>query len=99
VYDSSTPAGSRKGLYFTGTATEETEPERISRAFKLLIVRANLNLERSALDYLYSSPRRIYRFQADETWVSGDRVPAGNNQLVDTKILIQLSSLINFFDT
>ncbi len=99
VYDSSAPAGSGKGLYFTGTATEETEPERISRAFKLLIVRANLNLERSALDYLYSSPRRIYRFQADETWVSGDRVPAGNNQLVDTKILIQLSSLINFFDT
>lgn len=92
IFDSTAPAGTGSGLYFSGTATEETEPERINKAFKLLAHRAEKNLERTAADYQGSSPRRIYRFVPDSTWVSGERVPAGN-QLVDTKIPIQLVQL------
>lgn len=92
IFDSTAPAGTGSGLYFSGTATEETEPECINKAFKLLAHRAEKNLERTAADYQGSSPRRIYRFVPDSTWVSGERVPAGN-QLVDTKIPIQLVQL------
>jgi hypothetical protein len=89
IYDSSIPEGSPEGLYFDGTASELNQ-DYTEKAFQLLASRARKPLLRTAADYLNDSPRRIYEFQLQQAWVTGNRLPVGN-QLVDTKILIDIA--------
>ncbi|MBW4561004.1 MAG: pyridoxamine 5'-phosphate oxidase family protein [Mojavia pulchra JT2-VF2] len=93
IYNSSFSEGSVEGLYFCGTASE-LKPEETERVLKLLINRATKKHNRTAADYLNDSPRRIYQCQPQEAWVTGDRVAVAN-QLVDTKIQINLADLQN----
>ena len=61
---------------------------------KLLEHRANKQLNRTVEDYLDDSPHRIYQFQPQQIWLTGNRLALGN-QLVDTKIQISLSSFLS----
>jgi uncharacterized protein YhbP (UPF0306 family) len=90
VYNSDVEEGKGQGIYFYGTAAE-LEPTRVEAVMQLLFKRSGRVLPRTAEDYLNDSPRRIYHFQPTEAWVTGDRIPIGN-QLVDTKIQLDLAT-------
>ena len=92
IYDSSVSEGSGKGLYLSGSAAE-VEPALVGSIMKLLFQRAGNAPKRTPQDYLETSPRRIYRFQPQAAWISGERLAIGN-QLVDTKVQLQLSTVL-----
>ncbi len=92
IFDSSVCEGTGEGLYFYGTASE-LKPDLTEKVMKLLINRANKQLNRTAADYLNDSPRRIYQFQPQQAWITGSRLPIGN-QLVDTKVEINMQDLL-----
>ncbi len=98
IYDSQAKKGTAKGLYFSGIATE-VPPENVREIMNLLFRKAEAargnRLNRTEADYLGESPRRIYAFQPKEVWVSGDRLPMGN-QLIDTKIQLKLEEMLDF---
>ena len=75
----------------SGVASE-LKPDEFAYAYRLLEERAGKKLNRSTQDYQGTSPRRIYKFQANQGWVTGKREPVGN-QLVDTKIEISIEKL------
>ena len=60
---------------------------------KLLFQRAGNVPQRTPQDYLEASPRRIYRFQPQAVWISGERLAIGE-QLVDTKVQLKLSTML-----
>jgi hypothetical protein len=70
----------------------EINLEQAGKAFKLLAARTGKQPQTTAEDYLDSSPRRIYQFEPQQAWVSGERLAVGN-QLLDTKIQINLQNL------
>lgn len=92
VFDSSYPEGTPVGLYFSGVAGE-LEREHVQTAYQLLVARARKKSTRTAADYLDDSPRRIYTFQPQSVWVTGEGIAVGN-QLVDTKVCISLADLL-----
>jgi hypothetical protein len=92
IYDSSVSEGSGKGLYLSGSAAE-VEPPLVGSIMKLLFQRAGKHPDRSPQDYLGTSPRRIYGFQPQAAWISGERLVIGK-QLVDTKIRLSLSTVL-----
>lgn len=91
IFDSSISEGAVEGLYLTGTASE-LNPDAAEMVLQLLLQRATKKHNRTALDYLNDSPRRFYQCQPQEVWITGKRVAVGN-QLVDTKIQLNLSNL------
>ncbi|MDZ8183758.1 MAG: pyridoxamine 5'-phosphate oxidase family protein [Nostoc sp. ChiSLP02] len=91
IFNSHRSEGTAEGLYFSGTASE-LKPEDTEKILKLLLNRAQRKHNRTVDDYLNDSPRRIYQFQPQEAWVTGERLPV-DNQLIDTKIQICLQSL------
>lgn len=95
IYSTNVPQGSVQGLYFSGTAGE-VEPRQVLPIMQLLFKRVKgPTPDRTEADYLDPSPRRIYRFQPDTVWMTGERLAIGN-QLVDTKIQLNLRDLIEF---
>ncbi|MDM9379720.1 pyridoxamine 5'-phosphate oxidase family protein [Chlorogloeopsis sp. ULAP01] len=95
IFNSSVSEGTPEGLYLYGTASE-LKREDTQKVMKLLVNRARRQVNRTVADYLDDSPRRIYQFQPQEAWVSGDRLPVDNsNILVDTKIQVNLQELQN----
>ncbi|BAY60861.1 hypothetical protein NIES22_09210 [Calothrix brevissima NIES-22] len=93
LFNSSVAQGSAEGVYLSGAAAE-INADDIQKTMKLLEKRANKQLNRTVADYLHDSPRRIYQFQPQQVWLTGNRLAVGN-QLVDTKIEISLSSFLN----
>ncbi|QFS49672.1 pyridoxamine 5'-phosphate oxidase family protein [Nostoc sphaeroides] len=91
IFYSKLTEGSSEGLYFKGFAFELSQ-DHVEKAFNLLSLRAKKPIPRTAADYLDNSPRRIYQFQPQQVWITGSRLPVGN-QLVDTKIQINLPNL------
>ncbi|RUR73921.1 hypothetical protein PCC6912_54620 [Chlorogloeopsis fritschii PCC 6912] len=95
IFNSSVSEGTPEGLYLYGTASE-LKREETEKVMKLLVNRARRQVNRTIADYLDDSPRRIYQFQPQEVWVSGDRLPIDNsNVLVDTKTQVNLLELRN----
>ncbi len=92
IYDSSVSEGSGKGLYLSGNAAE-VESHLVGAIMSLLFQRAGNVPQRTPQDYLEASPRRIYRFQPQAVWISGERLAFGN-QLVDTKVQLHLSTVL-----
>lgn len=93
IYSSNQSEGAGKGLYFQGTAAEVAR-DQVEAIMEQLFDRARSDRpHRTAADYLAPSPRRIYRFQPDAAWITGERMVTGN-QLVDTKIQLSLADLI-----
>ncbi|MGK7871958.1 MAG: pyridoxamine 5'-phosphate oxidase family protein [Xenococcaceae cyanobacterium] len=91
IFDSSVREGTGEGLYFSGTASQ-LDPNQIERVLKLMASRAGKPINRTVQDYLDNSPRRLYHFRPHEAWITGERLPVGN-QLVDTKIKVNLQQL------
>ena len=94
IYDSSVSEGTCGGVYFSGTASE-LHPDSFEQIFELMQQRAGKQFNRTLKDYQGDSPRRIYQFQPNQAWITGSRVPVGN-QLVDTKIKLNLLDLKAF---
>lgn len=93
IFNSSVLEGTGEGLYFYGTASE-LGSERTPQVMQLLLHRTGKQLIRTPEDYLDDSPRRIYQFQPQSAWVTGNRLAVGSpNRLVDTKIQINVSDL------
>ncbi len=91
IFDSHASPGKIAGLFFTGVG--ELVPEnQVAQAMEHLFARMDQRPNRTALDYLGDSPRRFYQFQPGEVWITGDRLPVGN-QLVDTKVLLDIGAL------
>lgn len=89
TFDSSVPEGTGEGLYFSGTASQ-LAPNQRERVFQLMASRAGKPINRTVPDYRKNSPIRLYHFRPHEAWITGERLPVGN-QLVDTKIKVNLS--------
>jgi hypothetical protein len=64
----------------------------------LLEQRSGSPINRTPEDYLGESPRRIFRFQPKEGWLTGERLAIGN-QLVDTKITFDLLALQELYQS
>jgi nitroimidazol reductase NimA-like FMN-containing flavoprotein (pyridoxamine 5'-phosphate oxidase superfamily) len=91
IFDSHASPGEIAGLFLTGTG--ELVPEnQVAQAMEHLFDRMDQRPDRTAIDYLGDSPRRFYQFQPSEIWITGDRVPVGN-QLVDTKVALDIGAL------
>jgi nitroimidazol reductase NimA-like FMN-containing flavoprotein (pyridoxamine 5'-phosphate oxidase superfamily) len=91
MFDSHASPGKIAGLFLTGTG--ELVPEnQVAQALEHLFARMDQRPNRTAADYLGKSPRRFYQFQPSEIWITGDRVPVGN-QLVDTKMALDIGAL------
>lgn len=87
-----------KAVYFSGVATELTEKSQLETVLKLFDQRAKRPNPRLAKNYLGESCRRMYKFVPEKVWVTGDRLTV-NEQLVDTKIELDLNSLQGLFQT
>ncbi|HEY9848428.1 MAG TPA: pyridoxamine 5'-phosphate oxidase family protein [Leptolyngbyaceae cyanobacterium] len=92
LFNTSKEVGVVQGLFFEGTASE-ADPKQVESLIEMVFRRTGKQVNRTARDYLDDSPRRFYQFQPKEVWITGDRVPIGN-QLVDTKIKLRLADLI-----
>lgn len=92
IFNSSVSEGTGEGLYFYGVASE-LNPDCLGRVLKLLHNRAKKQLKTTVDDYQNNSPRRIYQFQPQKAWVTGERLAVGS-QLVDTKIQLNLQDLL-----
>ena len=91
IFDSSQSEGTAEGLYFSGIASE-LDPNQIEKVFTLMTNRARKQTTTTAKDYLGDSPRTFYHFRPLQAWITGERLPVGN-QLIDTKIKVNLSIL------
>jgi hypothetical protein len=92
IYSTDKSEGKGKGVYLNGLA-HELEPEWVSTVMQSLFNRAGGEApNRTAADYLHPSPRRMYKFTPEAAWITGQRLPLGN-QLVDTKIQLDLTEL------
>lgn len=94
VYDSQASPGKVAGLFFQGVAQLVPEAE-VAEAMRHLFARVTNPPDRTAADYLGESPRRFYQFQPTQIWMTGSRIPVGN-QLVDTKIQLDQSALLQY---
>lgn len=92
IFNSNILEATGEGLYLYGYASE-LKPEDTEEIVQMLLNRARRRINRTAADYLNDSPRRIYKFQPQEAWITGERLPI-DNQLIDTKIQLNLHSLI-----
>jgi nitroimidazol reductase NimA-like FMN-containing flavoprotein (pyridoxamine 5'-phosphate oxidase superfamily) len=91
IFDSHASPGGIAGLFLTGTG-ELVPEDKVAQAMEHLFDRMDQRPDRRASDYLSDSPRRFYRFQPSEIWITGDRLPVGN-QLVDTKVALDVGAL------
>ncbi len=82
-------------MYFYGVASE-LNSDCLKKVLKLFQIRAKKPINRTAEDYQDNSPRRIYQFQPQQVWITGERL-AIDNQLVDTKIQLNLLDLLSCF--
>jgi hypothetical protein len=93
IYSTQPDQGKGQGLYLTGTAAE-VEPEDVALVIPLLTGRSGQGHRRTPADYLPPSPRRLYRFTPQQVWITGERLALSETILVDTKIQLDLVSLI-----
>ncbi|PSB01352.1 pyridoxamine 5'-phosphate oxidase family protein [Merismopedia glauca] len=91
IFNTTFPEGSPEGLYFSGVASE-LDGDDTEFGLQLLKPRARNPINRTAVDYLNDSPRRMYRFEPKEAWVTGERISV-SNQLVDTRVCLSLIDL------
>lgn len=81
-----------KAVYCAGIATELMNTDQLEKVLQKFDQRAKRPTPRMASDYLNQSPRRMYRFEMKEIWVTGDRLQVAD-QLIDTKIQLNLEAM------
>jgi hypothetical protein len=93
VYNTIREEGKGQGIYLAGTAAE-VAAEDVERVIPLLLNRAANGQQRSPADYLGTSPRRLYRLLPEDVWITGERLALSETVLIDTKIKLDLASLV-----
>ncbi len=93
LYSTQPEEGKGQGIYLSGTAAE-VKAEDVERVIPLLLKRAAKGQRRSPADYLDPSPRRLYCFQPQMVWITGERIALSETVLIDNKIQVDLASLI-----
>jgi hypothetical protein len=91
IFNTAFAEGSPEGVYLSGVASE-LEGNDTEFGVQLLKARARKPNFRTASDYLHDSPRRMYRFEPKQAWLTGERISVGN-QLVDTRVCLSLIDL------
>ena len=91
IYATTNSQGAVEGFYGSGVAAE-VDRTCAEVALPYLQARAKNLMQRTVDDYWGDSPRRIYRLELEEAWLTGERVESAN-QLVDTKVSLDLSAL------
>lgn len=94
IYSTQPEEGQGQGIYLSGTAAE-VEAADVEKVIPLMMKRAANGQRRSPADYLNPSPRRLYRFQPQRVWITGERIALSETVLVDTKIQLDLARLIS----
>lgn len=89
IYSTSVGEGKGQGVYLSGCGGE-LATERVEAVMQQLFMRVGGEPpQRTASDYLGTSPRRIYQFEPEAAWMTAERLAVGN-QLVDTKVVLDL---------
>ncbi|MGB3496558.1 MAG: hypothetical protein WBA57_27770 [Elainellaceae cyanobacterium] len=65
----------------------------MERVIPLRLKQAAKGQWRSPADYLTPSPRRLYRFQPQTAWITGEHIALSETVLLDSKIKLDLASL------
>lgn len=77
IYDSTVPAGTGVGIYFSGIAKELTNPVEMIIGITEMYKRSK-HKTRAVKEFLSHFPRRVYRFTPEKAWINGDSDIKGN---------------------
>ena len=93
IFNSNVREATGKGLYFSGLGMEVKE-SLLPFAIKLLFERAKKPMTmKTPEDLLNNSPRKMYQFQPQKAWITGERLPV-DNHLIDIKISLNLDDIL-----
>ncbi|KKQ24628.1 MAG: Pyridoxamine 5'-phosphate oxidase-related, FMN-binding protein [Candidatus Roizmanbacteria bacterium GW2011_GWC2_37_13] len=90
IYDSTTPAGTGVGLYFSGKAKELINPAEMLIGITVIYKREKHKM-RAIKEFLTHFPRRVYRFTPEKIWINGDSDISGN--FIDIREELDLSKI------
>jgi len=96
IYDSTVPAGTGVGIYFSGKTKELSDPKEIIVGL-IYIYKRSKHKMRAIREFLKSFPRRVYRFTPEKAWINGDSDINGN--VIDIRTEIDLKKLKKCFFT
>lgn len=82
IYDSTVPAGTGVGIYFSGKAKELTNPIEMIIGIKEMYKRSK-HKERAMREFLTHYPRRVYKFTPEKVWMNYDGYV--NKNMVDMR--------------
>lgn len=77
IYDSTQPAGTGTGIYFSGKAYELINPKDIIVGLSVGYKRSKHKM-RDVAEFLTHYPRRVYKFIPKKAWINGDSDIKGN---------------------
>ncbi len=90
IYDSTAPAGTGVGVYFSGQAKELTNAKDMVIALTVVYKRSKHKM-RAIAEFLKHFPRRVYRFTPEKAWINGDSDIKGN--FIDIRTELKINEL------
>ncbi|MBI5127528.1 pyridoxamine 5'-phosphate oxidase family protein [Candidatus Roizmanbacteria bacterium] len=90
IYDSTAPAGTGVGVYFSGQAKELTNAKDMVIALTVVYKRSKHKM-RAIAEFLKHFPRRVYRFTPEKVWINGDSDIKGN--FIDIRTELKINEL------
>lgn len=92
IYDSTIPAGTGVGIYFSGKAIELSNIKDILIGTTVCYKRSK-HKARNVVQFLKHFPRRVYRFTPEKAWINGDSDIEGN--FIDIRQELPLNEIKN----
>lgn len=92
IYDSTVPASTGVGVYFSGKAKELINPIDMVIGMTTVYKRSKHKM-RDIKEFLSHFPRRVYRFTPDQAWINGDSDINGN--FIDIRRELDLDKIKN----
>ncbi|MBI4974029.1 pyridoxamine 5'-phosphate oxidase family protein [Candidatus Roizmanbacteria bacterium] len=92
IYDSSVPAGTGVGVYFSGKAIELSNIKDILVGTTVCYKRSRHKV-RDTIQFLKHFPRRVYKFMPEKAWINGDSDINGN--FIDIRQELSLEQMKN----
>ncbi len=93
IYDSTVPAGTGVGIYFSGKAYEITNPKEIIIGLTVCYKRSKHKI-RAVKEFLTHFPRRVYKFTPEKAWINGDSELDGN--FIDVREELNLQQIKDY---
>ena len=88
IYDSTIAEGQGIGVYVKAKAFELTYESELQKALELLYGRKN-KPPKPAADFLYDSPRRVFKAEPEQFWINTDDKVDGHH--IDKRVEIKLN--------